>query len=111
MRKFQFLPKCVLALLCASFSPAFSAVQAQDASPVPCPLGEGWEFCEAFSDEFNGSALDETKWWGTNPTWVGRQPAKFLAENVSVSDGFLRLRATNVPDDFYSERERQQGGV
>ncbi len=74
-----------------------------------CPLGEDWSFCPEFSDEFNGTALDAAKWWPTNPTWEGRQPAKFLAENVWVADGFLNLKADCVADDFYSEADKERG--
>jgi beta-glucanase (GH16 family) len=43
------------------------------------------------TDEFNGAALDPAKWLPVNPGWKGRQPAPFLASNVTVSDGSLHL--------------------
>ncbi len=53
----------------------------------------GWVRLDAFSDEFNGDALDPNKWWPKNPTWEGRPPGRFEEENVSVSGGSLRLAA------------------
>lgn len=55
--------------------------------------GGGWKKLEAFSDEFNGNALDLDKWWPKNPTWEGRPPGRFEEENVSVSKGILCLAA------------------
>ncbi len=59
----------------------------------PCPLGEGWIFRPAYSDEFDGDRLDEAKWWDFNPAWHGRKPAFFSRDNVVVSGGVLRLAA------------------
>lgn len=52
---------------------------------------QGWIPHPNFSDEFAGSELDPHKWWPTNPTWLGRQPALFHPSNVQVADGELRL--------------------
>ncbi|MDD4869112.1 MAG: family 16 glycosylhydrolase [Kiritimatiellae bacterium] len=58
-----------------------------------CPMGEGWEFDQQFSDEFNGQELDGQKWWDFNPEWYGRKPGYFSRENVTVKDGKLCLTA------------------
>jgi len=58
-----------------------------------CPMGEGWTFVPEFSDEFDGDALDGSKWWDFNPEWHGRKPGFFSRENVAVKDGTLRLTA------------------
>ncbi len=47
-----------------------------------------------------GGALDAAKWHATNPGWLGRQPGRFRAENVTVSDGKLHITVKNesLPD-------------
>jgi len=59
---------------------------------IPCPLKHGrWEPLPAFWDEFEGTALDPTRWHPNNPNWKGRQPGFFHTSNVVVSDGQLHL--------------------
>jgi beta-glucanase (GH16 family) len=58
-----------------------------------CPMGQEWVFEPAFSDEFEGKALDYVKWWDFNPAWHGRKPAYFSRENVRVKNGLLLLTA------------------
>lgn len=65
--------------------------------PPVCPLGSGWTFVPAFSDEFDGTQLDAGKWWDFNPAWHGRKPAHFDRGNVRVADGALQLTA-RIPD-------------
>lgn len=50
-----------------------------------------WTRYATMSDEFDGATLDPNKWWPTNPTWRGRQPARFDPNNVTVADGKLHL--------------------
>ena len=45
---------------------------------------------KSFSDEFDKSKLDETKWWDFNPAWHGRKPSHFARSNVKVKKGVLR---------------------
>lgn len=75
----------------------------------PCPLGEGWSFVPAFSDEFNGDRLDDAKWWDFNPAWHGRQPAFFSRDNVAVSGGVLRLTARVQRPDEVTVENRVRG--
>jgi beta-glucanase (GH16 family) len=70
-----------------------SLLSAQDGVSPVCPLGAGWVFDPAFSDEFNVSQLDADKWWDFNPAWHGRKPAYFDRANVRLSDGSLQLLA------------------
>ncbi len=58
--------------------------------PTP-PLGQRWVLNDTFSDEFNGTTLNEDKWFDNHPTWRGRAPGLFLSENVKVADGYLQL--------------------
>lgn len=54
----------------------------------------GWVANPTFSDEFNGTSLDTTKWAPQMDTtyWLGRAPSQFDPYNVSVSGGLLHLR-------------------
>lgn len=58
--------------------------------PLP-PAGQRWILNETLSDEFNGTELDKSKWLDEHPTWKGREPGLFQAENVAVEDGYLKL--------------------
>ncbi len=57
------------------------------------PAGTKWEPNPEFTDEFNGTALDNAKWDDHNPTWEGRPPGYFNPKNVDVKDGNLELWA------------------
>ncbi|KAA1261136.1 Beta-porphyranase B precursor [Rubripirellula obstinata] len=65
----------------------------QDVPPEP-PDGYQWVKNDAFSDEFNGTELDQDKWHDHHPSWVGRPPGKFMPSNVSVRDGYLQIKST-----------------
>jgi len=74
----------------------------------PCPLPHGkWEPLPAFTDEFDGTELDATKWFPYNPTWKGREPAFFNPANVTLKDGMLHLAAKaedlpNLPKGYHT---------
>ncbi|QDT68849.1 Beta-porphyranase A precursor [Planctomycetes bacterium MalM25] len=55
------------------------------------PNSAGWLLDASQTDEFNGDALDLQRWSPVHRTWKGRQPARFVPENVEVADGKLRL--------------------
>ncbi|MEM6772676.1 MAG: family 16 glycosylhydrolase, partial [Bacteroidota bacterium] len=76
---------------------AFTGVQAQSA-PEP-PEGTRWIVNNDFTDEFNGTQLDQEKWFNYHPRWVGRQPAIFLPRQVSVDNGMLQIRNTRLEQD------------
>jgi beta-glucanase (GH16 family) len=98
MRK---LPVLVL-FGCLLGLPAYAqtaAVPSHDDLP-PAPAGYEWEPNPGLSDEFDGSALDSTKWNGNPTFWSGRPPSKFDGKNVSVSDGKLKLRSTPLVTDL-----------
>ncbi|HEY5585970.1 MAG TPA: sugar-binding protein [Ruminiclostridium sp.] len=57
-----------------------------------------WNFSTTFSDEFNGTTLDLTKWLGNSPNWYGRQPSIFDSNNVKVGNGNLTLSAKYVDE-------------
>lgn len=57
----------------------------------------GWTPLPAFSDGFDGDALDALKWFDHNPHWYGRPPSLFLPRNVAVADGTLQLTMRHEP--------------
>lgn len=63
-------------------------------------LNESWILSEEYSDEFDETSLDTTKWHANNPSWIGRKPSLFLESNVSLRDGMLILtgRREDVAD-------------
>ena len=61
--------------------------------PTP-PAGQQWVPLPAYTDEFNGTELDTSKWQYGHPYWSGRDPSVFLDENISVANGKLRIRNT-----------------
>lgn len=62
--------------------------------PTSDPKNHGnWKLNAKYSDEFNGTKLDSTKWFNYHTYWKGRQPSMFDTDNVSVKDGKLILTA------------------
>jgi len=55
------------------------------------PNPSEWTPLAAFTDEFEGNALDAAKWHPNNPEWQGRQPGWFSPKNVTVSGGKLHI--------------------
>ncbi|TWT76540.1 Beta-porphyranase B precursor [Planctomycetes bacterium CA13] len=74
------------------------------AEPPQPTDGFEWKLDERFSDEFNGSELDRSKWLDHHPFWKGRPPAKFDPSTLSVSDGMLRIhnRMLDEPEGDYT---------
>ena len=96
MKKLSMLFMAIATMGCSSveksLQPTF--VDGQD----PKPENSKWELVESMSDEFNGNVVDEEKWQISGQGWIGRAPGLFLAENVSVSDGSLKIKTTMLPD-------------
>ena len=73
-------------------------------SPLPDPPeGFEWKLDVRFSDDFNGTELDKTKWRDYHPYWKGRPPAKFMPEAISVKDGSMQIKCGVLfPSNSYS---------
>jgi len=65
------------------------------AAPSP-PPGKQWQAVSILSDDFNGNTLDTSKWQPDHPYWNGRLPSQFDPNNVSVSNGLLRLKSRSL---------------
>jgi len=88
-------------------------------SDEPQPLGIGGTWSLAFSDEFEGTSLDLTKW---HPNWFGSddtdisKPIHALEAScydptqVTVSRGYLYLTATSTNDPACVRRDGTQAG-
>lgn len=66
-----------------------------------------WVYHADLSDEFEGTAIDTTKWYDYNPTWKGREPSLFRRENVRVENGRLILSGKredlpNAPEGYHT---------
>lgn len=50
-----------------------------------------WHLVKELSDEFNGNALDKTKWMDTRHYTIGNAPSRALPENIVVKDGMVQI--------------------
>ena len=75
------------------------AVTTLMADPPKPPLGKRWVLNRDYSDEFNGTELDLSKWYNYHPTWKGRPPGLFMPSQVSLHNGHLELRGEKMPRD------------
>ncbi len=62
----------------------------------PAPAGFRWELNPDLSDEFTGTTLDTAKWLDHFPGWMGRPPAKFIPENILVTNGCLQIHDSRL---------------
>ncbi len=101
--------KQFLATIAALLVSACGSLYAADDAPV-CPLGgDNYEFVPELSDEFDGDALDASKWWDFNPAWRGRKPALFSRDNVKVADGTLQLSASLMKPEEVDYENKVRG--
>ena len=84
-------------------------VLSQDNFQPYAKLSGSWLLDKSFSDEFNKSKLDETKWWDFNPAWHGRKPSHFARSNVKVKKGLLRLSAKTLDPKKVSIQDKARG--
>ena len=84
-------------------------VLSQDNFQPYVKLSGSWVLDKSFSDEFNKSKLDETKWWDFNPAWHGRKPSHFARSNVKVKKGLLRLSAKSLDPKKVSIQDKARG--
>ncbi len=99
-----------LALLLALGLLAASSV----AGPSRAPSSPRTPWVLTFDDEFNGTTLDASKWAAsTGPQDAHDQPIQyFLPEDVTVQDGYLRIRSEQrryAGYDYTSGELRSQG--
>ena len=84
-------------------------VLSQDNFQPNAKLSGLWVLDKSFSDEFNKTKLDDTKWWDFNPAWHGRKPSHFARSNVKVKKGLLRLSAKNLDPKKASIQDKSRG--
>ncbi|MFC1764694.1 family 16 glycosylhydrolase [Planctomycetota bacterium] len=72
------------------------AIEHIETLPAP-PAGFKWAVNPDFIDEFEGEKLNADKWYDKSPYWRnGRPPATFKAYNVSVENGYLRIKNSRL---------------
>ncbi|GAB5560483.1 MAG: hypothetical protein SynsKO_21300 [Synoicihabitans sp.] len=94
-------------------------------SGTPAPLSDpentgNWVLNTDVSDEFNGSQLDEERWYVVGKfkngkpvykhpdlprkkVWIGRAPSQFSGRNYRLEDGLLKLETRWEPDFPFSD--------
>lgn len=88
---------------------SIAAVEGREASLLP----KGRKFTLVWHDEFDGNALDESKWgyrtnfWGRSAHWFAT-PADHAVE---VKDGLLRMKLVKRPDGQFVSPQLQTGEV
>ncbi len=87
----RLLPVC-LAFIIASGESLVGATLNKNKLPTP-PKGYQWQLITGLSDEFNGNALDKSRWIPRHPYWSGRD-SRHEPANVSVKNGHLRLKSS-----------------
>jgi len=81
----------------------FSMGNLLHADPPRPPVGKRWVLNPAYSDEFNGTTLDDSKWYDHHPTWKGREPGIFLPSQVKVQDGFMTITGRKLDEEVVIE--------
>ena len=94
------LERIVLSVMIICITNVFKGnAQEYNSGPPKPPVGKRWILNPEFSDEFNGTVLDTTKWLDHHPTWIGRPPGLFMPSQVSVADGYLQLKGQKMKND------------
>ncbi|MGM8362062.1 family 16 glycosylhydrolase [Flavobacterium sp. ARAG 55.4] len=71
----------------------------------PKAANQKWELVKNMSDEFNGNKVDESKWQISGQGWIGRAPGLFQAENITVSDGSLKITTRLLPEPIVKQNK------
>ncbi|NIJ45485.1 hypothetical protein FHR24_001953 [Wenyingzhuangia heitensis] len=69
------------------------------ADPPTPKKGYRWVINQEYSDEFNGTELDRSKWNNTFHGWKGRKPAMFDPSTVSVNNGNMQIKNGMLPQE------------
>jgi beta-glucanase (GH16 family) len=85
---------------CATTPAGPPPVRPSMTSTPPSPAPDGWRYL--FDEEFDGTALDPTKWqhcypWGTCTNAANGEAQWYQSSNVEVRDGLLRIVARREP--------------
>lgn len=77
---------------------ALTVIIAIATPPLP-PVGKRWVLNPDYSDEFNGTQLDGSKWYNYHPTWKGRPPGLFMPTQIKERNGLLTIRGEKMDKD------------
>ncbi|MFC2113103.1 beta-porphyranase D [Bacteroidota bacterium] len=83
-----------------------TAIAAGVTAQPPLPeSGKRWVLNPEYSDEFNGTELDTSKWYDYHPTWKGRPPGLFMRSQVKVANGYMTIRGEKMDKDTIVHRQ------
>ena len=100
---------CAIIIACTGVEKQLQPTFAEGVDPKPD--GMKWTLVESMSDEFDGNVVDEEKWQISGQGWIGRAPGLFMAENITVSDGSLKITTSLLPDTIVKNgRKFTHGG-
>ncbi|BCX46217.1 glycoside hydrolase [Haloferula helveola] len=80
-------------------------------------LSQKWLPVKNMSDEFEGSAIDDSKWQtepvGNGWSWYGRPPGLFVPKNARTADGNLKVTVSKLdePVERGGNRFTHQGAI
>jgi beta-glucanase (GH16 family) len=83
--------------------------------PASDPANAGnWILRADISDEFQTDTIDKKKWFvqgdnGNYYIWKGRAPSQFVAHNVLLEDGMLKIRTQWEPDYPFARESYADG--
>ena len=79
-------------LVGALHAQAPASADASTQAPAVAPAPPGWTL--SFDDEFSSTSVDLSRWYvGDRPNQIDNTVGYYRPENVTVQDGFLRLRS------------------
>ncbi len=67
-------------------------INTEKVDPPEPEIGKRWILNLQYSDEFNGTTLDQKKWRNSYNGWKGRSPGYFSPNAVSVKSGMLQIK-------------------
>ncbi|MDC0177431.1 family 16 glycosylhydrolase [Polaribacter sp.] len=115
----------IIAILFLGYSCSDSISEKNESNTIEVPVSkfypasdlenkEGWVLNDEVSDEFEGTAIDTTKWFvegqnGDYYIWKGRAPSQYASHNVVVKDGKLILKTQWEPDFAFAKEVYADG--
>lgn len=97
---------CLLVFTLSICSVSFCLAQ------IAAPKGKKWKAVPKLSDEFNGKKLNKKK-WEADPEghpdfgWIGRPPALFKKNSVSVSNGYMAIEVGKLDETYISHKYKK----
>ncbi len=78
-------------------------------APYQVALPQSYTLNQQFSDEFDVTELDLTRWYDFTPAWLGREPGFFDRNNVRIVDKTLHLSARALSEKDLTLEQKARG--